>query len=80
MGLGRDYREKLLEQEHQKYFEQISNKAEHERLESEKRFLRIYDGWIKNSLGAFTVIIVMILFATTIISWSVISLVKALFL
>ena len=61
MGIGRDYREKILEDEHRKYFNNIQNKSVRDRLESEERFLRLYENRKRQDISAFLVVMVMLL-------------------
>ena len=61
MGLGREFREKVLEEEHEKYFQDIANKDKADRLESEKRFMELYQKSLKRDINILLVAVCIIL-------------------
>jgi flagellar biogenesis protein FliO len=61
MGLGREYREKILEEEHQKYFDEIAQKKKEEWLESEARFMELYSNRMTQDINVLLVAVCVIL-------------------
>lgn len=68
MGLGREYREMIQEQEHRQYFESIRSK-ETELLESEERFLKLYQKRVKQNASALLVAIAILLGSGLFVIW-----------
>lgn len=70
MGLGRDYREMILEQEHRQYYKSIRSKEE-ELLESEERFLKLYHRRIRQNTSALLVALVILLGTGIFVTWMI---------
>jgi hypothetical protein len=70
MGLGRDYREMILEQEHRQYYESIRSKEE-ELLESEERFLKLYQRRIRQNTSALLAALAILLGTGIFVTWMI---------
>jgi hypothetical protein len=68
MGLGRDYREMILEQEHRQYYESIRSKEE-ELLESEERFLKLYHKRVRQNASALLAALAIVLGSGLFVVW-----------
>ena len=79
MGLGREFREKVLEEEHEKYFQDIANKDKAKRLESEERFMELYQKSLKRDINILLVAVCIILGVIALSVFVVWQVLKAMF-
>ena len=77
MGLGRDQREKILEEEHYKYLEDIASKKREEWLESETRFMKLYEQHLRKDVNILMVAVCILLSAVGAFAFVIWQLIKA---
>lgn len=77
MGLGRDYREKILEDEHNKYLEEILNKEKEEWSESEARFMELYERNFRKDVNVIMIAVCVLIGGIFTLGWVIWQLIKA---